>query len=91
MWLKVVENRTILDLIFYKKQGLILKILLTNDDGYDSPLLAMVYECVKNWGEVSIVVPAAEQSWTGKSITRIGTMESKIIDYKGIHKPITVC
>lgn len=45
-------------------------ILLTNDDGIDSPALAPFAAALGALGEVRVCVPDAERSWVGKSITR---------------------
>lgn len=45
-------------------------ILITNDDSHRSPLLELAVEHFSALGEVSLVVPLHEQSWTGKSMTR---------------------
>ena len=47
-----------------------MEILLTNDDGPDSPLLELVAEDLRERGNLTVVVPKNEQSWTGKSMTR---------------------
>ena len=47
-----------------------MKILLTNDDSHRSPLLDSVARYLRKLGELTIVVPHHEQSWTGKSMTR---------------------
>jgi 5'-nucleotidase len=47
-----------------------MKILITNDDSHRSPLLELAIEYFSAWGEVHLVVPAHEQSWTGKRMTR---------------------
>ena len=47
-----------------------MKILITNDDSHRSPLLELAVEHYSRLGEVSLVVPQHEQSWTGKSMTR---------------------
>src|SRR5262245_45324945 len=50
-------------------KGLILRILLTNDDGVYAPgLRAMRHELMK-LGDVTVVAPAGEQSAVGHSIT----------------------
>lgn len=46
------------------------RVLLTNDDGIDSPLLLPLAGAMRPWAEVHIVVPATERSWIGKAITR---------------------
>jgi 5'-nucleotidase len=45
--------------------------LLTNDDGLESPLLPFLMEALHGLGHVVTLVPKHEQSWRGKSITRI--------------------
>ena len=47
-----------------------MEILLTNDDGPDSPLLGLVADDLRERGNLTVVVPKNEQSWTGKSMTR---------------------
>jgi len=47
-------------------------LLLTNDDGIDSPLFELLIQALLPYGELSIAVPAHEQSWQGKSMTRHG-------------------
>ncbi len=45
-------------------------ILLTNDDGIDSPALAPFAAALADLGTVRVVVPDRERSWVGKAITR---------------------
>ncbi len=45
-------------------------ILLTNDDSHASPLFRFAIDILKPLGQVTIVVPKEEQSWTGKSMSR---------------------
>jgi 5'/3'-nucleotidase len=45
-------------------------ILITNDDGIDSPTLVPLARAVRHLGEVRVVVPSSERSWIGKAITR---------------------
>ncbi len=47
-----------------------MEILLTNDDSHSSPLFEIAIEKLKSMGNLQIVVPKEEQSWTGKSISR---------------------
>lgn len=49
-------------------------ILLTNDDSHSSPLFYLAIEYLRTLGDLTIVVPAEEQSWTGKSITRFADL-----------------
>ncbi len=51
-------------------------ILITNDDGIDSPALVPLVRAVGELTEVAVVVPDRERSWIGKAITR--------------HDPVTV-
>ncbi len=45
-------------------------MLVTNDDGIDSPALVPLIRAVSELGEVRTVVPSGERSWIGKAITR---------------------
>ena len=45
------------------------KILITNDDGFESPGLRALIEAVKDLGEVLVVAPAAEKSACSHSLT----------------------
>ncbi|MBK8957021.1 MAG: 5'/3'-nucleotidase SurE [Proteobacteria bacterium] len=59
------------------------RILLTNDDSHDSPLFLLAIRTLKQFGDVEIVVPATEQSWKGKSMTRYGALYVDRIDLHG--------
>lgn len=48
------------------------RILLTNDDGIDSPAVAPFATALTGLGEVRVCVPDRERSWIGKAITRTG-------------------
>ncbi len=52
-------------------------ILITNDDSHRSPLLEFAIEHFSKLGDVSLVLPLHEQSWTGKSMTRF---ESVVVE-----------
>ena len=58
-------------------------ILLTNDDGIDSPALAPFAAALENLGTVHVVVPDRERSWVGKAITRIGTVGTNRVQVNG--------
>ena len=62
-----------------------MKILLTNDDSHRSPLLESAARYLSTIGEVTIVVPHHEQSWTGKSITRFKPVHIHTIELFGRH------
>ncbi|WP_435146780.1 5'/3'-nucleotidase SurE [Halobaculum sp. P14] len=46
------------------------QVLLTNDDGVDSPGLAALYEELRAVADVTVVAPAADQSGVGRSRSR---------------------
>ena len=50
-------------------------ILLTNDDGHDSPLFLHTIDVLRELGDLTIAVPANEQSWCAKAMTRVGVVE----------------
>ncbi len=52
-----------------------MRILLTNDDSFDSPLFHAIYDILKERNyEFMAIMPATEQSWKGKSMTRFGKL-----------------
>lgn len=57
-------------------------ILLTNDDGVDSPALVVFARALTRLGEVRVAVPDRERSWIGKAITRFDpvTVEARNLD-----------
>ena len=62
-----------------------MKILLTNDDSHDSPFFETAIALLADFGELTIVVPAQEQSWRGKCMTRHGKLaleETEICGHK---------
>lgn len=50
------------------------EILITNDDGADSPMLKPMAEALSEIATVRMVIPAKDQSWQSKSISRFGTL-----------------
>ena len=58
-------------------------ILLTNDDSHNSPLFRFAIDFVKTLGEVTIVVPKHEQSWTGKSMSRFHPLSVSQMQLQG--------
>ena len=60
-----------------------MRILLTNDDSHQSPLLAFVIDYLRTIAELTIVVPKHEQSWKGKSMTRFGYLHLEEISLFG--------
>ncbi len=59
------------------------RILLTNDDSHDSPLFHRAIDALRRLGDLSIAVPATEQSWKGKSMTRYGPVYAQRIVIHG--------
>jgi 5'-nucleotidase len=60
-----------------------LRILLTNDDSHDSPLFHFAIDALKQLGELQIAVPASEQSWKGKAMTRFGNLYAERTEIHG--------
>lgn len=58
-------------------------ILLTNDDGIDSPALRPFAAALAELGTVRVVVPDRERSWVGKAITRIGPIGTAVVQLNG--------
>lgn len=58
-------------------------ILLTNDDGINSPALAPFARALRELGNVRVVVPDRERSWVGKAITRIGPVATAQVELAG--------
>lgn len=46
-----------------------LKILLSNDDGYDAPGIKVIFEILKDFAEIFVVAPEVNHSGAGCSIT----------------------
>lgn len=61
-----------------------MQILVTNDDSHDSPLLALLLERLAGYGTLHLVVPAQEQSWQGKSMTRYGRLQVSPVEIAGV-------
>jgi 5'-nucleotidase len=59
-------------------------ILLTNDDGIDSPALVPFTLALSELAEVRVVVPDRERSWIGKAITRFETVTHAQVERDGI-------
>jgi len=59
-------------------------ILVSNDDGIDSPTLVPLVRELQKLGTVRVVVPAVERSWIGKAITRFGEVHVSETERGGI-------
>jgi len=60
------------------------RILVTNDDGVDSPLLIPLARALQRLGDVTVVVPHVERSWVGKSISRFDVLRVAEIERDGL-------
>ena len=60
------------------------RLLITNDDGIDSPALPPLVEALRSGNEVHVVVPASERSWIGKGITRFGPIRVRTVERDGV-------
>lgn len=65
------------------KAGAKPRVLITNDDGIDSPLLSVVVNALSAHCEIRVVAPAGEQSWIGKAISRRATLKVEPTDVLG--------
>jgi hypothetical protein len=59
-------------------------ILITNDDGIDSPTLVPLARCLRRLGTIRVVVPEAERSWIAKAITRFEALRVVPAEREGI-------
>lgn len=64
-------------------------LLLTNDDGVDSPALPPFARALQALAEVTVVVPDRPRSWIAKAISRNREIKTATTERKGI--PITTC
>ncbi len=59
-------------------------ILVTNDDGVDSPALLPLVRAVGRIAPVRVVCPTRERSWIGKAITRWEEIAVESVEREGI-------
>jgi 5'/3'-nucleotidase len=59
-------------------------ILVTNDDGIDSPTLVPLARALQRFGLVRVVVPSTERSWIGKAITRFDVIHAQPTERDGV-------
>lgn len=59
-------------------------ILVTNDDGRDSPTLVPLVRALSAIAPVRAVVPNEERSWTSKILSKSGTLEARQVGIDGI-------
>lgn len=76
-----LQNRTMLRICTYENKMESHNILITNDDGIESPGLKAAVGAVLNIGTVTVVAPSSQQTGTGRGLT--GDKQSKLtpIDY----------
>lgn len=59
-------------------------ILVSNDDGIDSPTLVPLVRELQKLGSVRVAVPTTERSWIGKAISRFGEVHATATEREGI-------
>jgi 5'-nucleotidase len=59
-------------------------LLVTNDDGMDSPTLLPMVRALARLGNVRSVVPDTERSWIGKAITRFEPLRVRSVEREGV-------
>mgnify|MGYP001816361150 FL=1 len=59
-------------------------ILVTNDDGVDSPALPALVRALSNRWPVRAVVPSRERSWIGKAISRWQDIQVELVERDGV-------
>ena len=60
------------------------RLLLSNDDGLDSPFLEPFATELSRTADVMIVVPSREQSWVGRAYSRHSEIETARVDFHGL-------
>jgi len=59
-------------------------LLVTNDDGVDSPALVPLIRALASLREVRTVVPAEERSWISKAISRWNRVRVEVVQRDGV-------
>ena len=59
-------------------------ILIVNDDGQQSPYLPLMVKALAEIATVCVAVPAEEQSWMGKAMTRFSSLRVLPLDNLGV-------
>ncbi len=59
-------------------------LLLSNDDGIDSPFLPVFAKALAKVADLKVVVPAREQSWIGRAYNRHNRIEVKECEFFGL-------
>lgn len=58
-------------------------LLISNDDGIDSPFLPAFVKAMAEVADIEIVVPAKEQSWIGRAYSRHSKLKVERVDFLG--------
>lgn len=61
-----------------------MRVLVTNDDGVDSPALPPLVRGLQSLGEVTVVAPDGERSWSGKHLSRLARIPVTTVERAGI-------
>lgn len=61
-----------------------MRVLVTNDDGVDSPALPPLVRAVTDLGPVQVVAPDGERSWSGKHLSRLARIPIATVQRDGI-------
>lgn len=59
------------------------RLLIANDDGIDSPFLPPFAKAIAAYADISIVVPAREQSWIGRAYSRHSELRVEEREFHG--------
>jgi len=59
-------------------------ILVTNDDGPDTPALPPLVRAIEQLAPVRTVVPHIERSWVAKAITRFRPLDVEVVERDGV-------
>jgi 5'-nucleotidase len=60
------------------------RLVVTNDDGIDSPALVPLAHAMRRFGRVVVAAPNRERSWIGKAISRVDEVAADRVDRDGI-------
>lgn len=61
-----------------------LRVLVTNDDGVDSPALPPLVRAVAPLGTIEVVAPDGERSWSGKHLSRLERIPIATVTRDGV-------
>jgi 5'-nucleotidase len=59
-------------------------LLITNDDGVDSPALVPLAKALRQFGQVEVVVPDRECSWISKAVSRHSPVSVEQVERGGV-------